>query len=141
MIQAIVYFILFSFSTFQSEKKVEIHLTIQETSNDIGKVQVLLFNNKDGFPSDPSKAIKKLSLALSNKTAKITLEEIESGTYAISVFHDEDGDGIMDKNSLGYPLNKFGFSNNPSILFGAPSFEKAAFEVSSKPVEINIKLR
>jgi uncharacterized protein (DUF2141 family) len=120
---------------------MEIHLTIQETSNDFGKVQVLLFNNKDGFPSDPSKAIKKLSLALSNKTAKITLEEIESGTYAIAVFHDEDGDGKMDKNSLGYPLNKFGFSNNPSILFGAPSFEKAAFEVSSKPVEINIKLR
>lgn len=130
-----------SFSSFISPSNGEIHLIIEETEVNEGVVQVLLFNNKDGFPSEINKAIKKLSLPVVNKKAEIVLKDIDPGEYAFSVFHDQDMDGEMKKNQIGYPLDKFGFSNNPSLLFGPPSFSKASFKVKDKPVTVKIKLR
>ena len=140
MSKLLISFLLFSLPLFNFDPG-EIHLHIRETDNDQGNVLVLVFNQSTGFPSDPDKALMKLSLPLKGKKATITLPDIEPGKYAISVFHDEDGDGKMDKNSVGYPLDKYGFSNNPSSFFGPPSFEKAAFEVGTKPVRVDIKLR
>lgn len=119
----------------------EIHLFIEETEVNEGVVQVLLFNRKDGFPSEITKAVKKLSLPVVNKKAQIVLTDIDPGEYAFSVFHDEDMDGEIKKNQLGYPLDKFGFSNNPSLFFGPPSFDKASFTVKDTPVTVKIKLR
>lgn len=141
MIQVILSFLLLSFSTFQTEKEVEIHLTIQETSNDLGMIQVLLFNHKEGFPSDPDKALKKMSLPIKNKKATIVLKGIKPGIYAISVFHDSDKDGKMKTNGIGVPIDKYGFSNNPTLLIAPPSFNKASFEVKDKLVKVEIELR
>ncbi len=119
----------------------EIHLTIQETEFDKGDLLVLLFDQKDGFPSDPEKALKKLSIPVKDKKGRLIIKDLKPGDYAITVFHDEDLDGEMKKNSIGYPLDMFGFSNNPSLLFGPPSFDKASFKVGDKPVKVLIKLR
>ncbi|MBN3583242.1 DUF2141 domain-containing protein [Algoriphagus aestuarii] len=119
----------------------EIHLTIEETELDGGNLQILLFDQKDGFPEDPEKALKQLIIPVRNKKGHIIIKDLKPGKYAITVFHDEDLDGKIKKNGIGYPLDKFGFSNNPSLLFGAPSFEKSSFEVGGKPAKIMIKLR
>ncbi|WP_296704171.1 DUF2141 domain-containing protein [Algoriphagus sp.] len=140
MIQVILSFFLLSISTFQSKNEGEIHITIQESLNDVGMIQVLLFNNKEGFPSDPEKALKSISLPIKNKKAEIILKGIQPGSYAISVFHDDDKDGKIKTNALGIPIDKYGFSNNPTLLFGPPSFSRASFVVKDKPVKVEIKL-
>jgi len=59
---------VFLLSMFNSETQNsgEIQLLIKKTKSDKGVVQVLIFNKEDGFPQDPKKAFKALSLALSN---------------------------------------------------------------------------
>jgi uncharacterized protein (DUF2141 family) len=141
VIQVVLSFFLLSLITFQSKKEGEIHLTIQEISNDLGVIQVLLFNSKEGFPSDQKKALKSLSLPIKNKKTNIILRGIEPGFYAISVFHDEDKDGKIRTNGIGIPIDKYGFSNNSTSLFGPPSFNKAAFEVKDTAIKVDIKLR
>jgi len=141
VIKIIFCIILLSFSTLQSKEGGEIHLTIQETENDTGVIQMLLFNNKEGFPGTPEKALKRMSIPIKNKKATIILKGIEPGMYAISVFHDEDEDGEMKKNGIGLPLDKYGFSNDPTLIFGPPSFKKSSFEVKNKPIQVEINLR
>ncbi|MEN2281059.1 DUF2141 domain-containing protein [Algoriphagus sp. SE2] len=119
---------------------MEIQLTILESLNDEGMIQVLLFDNKEGFPSNPEKALKSISLPIKNKKAEIILKGIKPGKYAISVFHDDDKDGKIKTNAIGIPIDKYGFSNNPTLLFGPPSFSKASFEVKNKPVKVEIRL-
>lgn len=135
--------ILFSiFLMFSATKSSELSINIRGLESNVGKVLVLVFKDSDGFPEEDKKAYKILELSISNKSASGKISDIPSGTFAISVLHDEDGDGKMKKNGLGIPTEGFGFSNNPSILFGQPSFEKCSFslkEGTSK--QINIKLK
>jgi uncharacterized protein (DUF2141 family) len=63
------------------------------------------------------------------------------GGYAVSIYHDANGNGHFDQNFLGLPLEGFGFSNNPSTALGAPNFADARFAVTGGELTIHIKLR
>lgn len=130
-------------SIFNSEPQTgyEIELLVNGAKSNNGVIRVLIFNKKDGFPEEPKKAIKALSLPVSNLSAKVIVENLPSGNYAISVFHDEDSDGKIRKNNLGLPLDSYGFSNNPALVFGPPSFSKSAVQLKNSTVKVEITLR
>ena len=67
----------------------------------------------------------------------IKLKDLPSGTYAVSLFHDENGDRELDKNIFGIPKEDLGFSKGKLKTFGPPSFEECSFEMTSD-VEIKI---
>src|SRR3546814_9091921 len=52
-----------------------------------------------------------------------------TGTYAIAVVHDENSNNKMDK-AIFVPTEGFGFSRNPTITVGPPSFTSASFPVA-----------
>ena len=60
--------------------------------------------------------------------------DLAPGKYAISIIHDENNNDKLDTNFIGIPKEGFGFSNNPRIMFGPPSFEKASFEINQAHV-------
>lgn len=53
---------------------------------------------------------------------KLTFEGLEPGEYAIMLYHDENGNGEMDKNLFGLPQEGYGFSNAARSSFGPPKF-------------------
>ena len=56
----------------------------------------------------------------------LTVEDVPPGTYAVQVFHDEDGDGEFDRGAFR-PLEGMGFSRDARMRFGPPRFADAAF--------------
>lgn len=142
MLKLILAFLIFSIQPFTSEKdspRLEIH--IAGAKSDQGKIRVLIFSKESGFPDQLQQAIKNFSLSPQNKSKTIVVSDLIPGKYAVAVIHDEDNDGKLTTNAVGYPIEKFGFSNNPKIYFGPPSFEKASFELKSEPKRIHINLR
>lgn len=63
------------------------------------------------------------------------------GTYAISTFHDGNANGALDKNLLGLPTEKYGFSRDAAQPMGPPRFQDAAFAIGSDHHTIVINLR
>lgn len=124
-----------------AQQTTSLELIIRNPKSNKGTIQVLIFNSEVGFPSEPKRAFLALVLPISNLSSRKIIENLPPGEYAISVFHDEDGDGQMKKNSLGIPLDRFGFSNNPTLYFGPPSFAKCAISVKNTTQKIEIKLR
>ena len=134
--------ILLSFAFWiQNPKNSKLEIQINQAESDKGMIRVLIFSKEAGFPDQPTKALKSLSLSPKNKSGILTVSDLPSGKYAISVIHDEDNDGKLTTNAVGYPTEKFGFSNNPKVYFSPPSFEKAAFELKSESKKIEITLR
>lgn len=119
-------------------------LTVRVTGarNTKGKIGVTLFQNAQGFPDDTSKAIRQESVEIDPKTmsALITFKGLPQGTFAISVLHDENGNGKMDKNFVGMPKEGYGASNNPKKKKRAPTFDEAKFSLNSSGQTIEITL-
>jgi uncharacterized protein (DUF2141 family) len=64
---------------------------------------------------------------------------LKPGTYAVGVFHDENGNCKLDVNFLGIPKEAWGISNNPKGLRKA-DFNEASFTVASENLTIPIHL-
>jgi uncharacterized protein (DUF2141 family) len=114
---------------------------IQGASSDKGMIRVLLFSGGKGFPDQVGQAAKSFSLPPKNQQVAFTISDLAPGTYALAVIHDQDGNGKLSSNAVGYPIEKFGFSNNPKVYFSPPSFEKAAFPLGKTPIKVAISLR
>ena len=59
----------------------------------------------------------------------LKFENLPSGTYALALIHDENGNGKLD-TLMGIPKEGFGFSKNPAIRFGPPSFKSAELAIA-----------
>lgn len=71
-----------------------------------------------------------------------TFDNLPAGDYAFVAYQDIDRNNSMKTNIIGYPKEPFGFSNNPAILFGPPSFEESKIIVTANKITIaKIKLR
>jgi uncharacterized protein (DUF2141 family) len=62
------------------------------------------------------------------------------GVYVIAIYHDENGNGSFDRNSLGLPAEAYGFSNNPPTLLGLPSFRSVRLNVIHSGLTAHIHL-
>ncbi len=58
------------------------------------------------------------------------LSDIGAGQIAVLVFHDENANGILDKNFIGIPREPLAISNNYQPK-GPPSFARASFKAGS----------
>ncbi len=63
----------------------------------------------------------------------LRFEGVAGGTYAVKVFHDENGDGDLNTGLFGIPTEGYGFSNRASGRFGPPDFDKMSITVGTTP--------
>ena len=113
-------------------------IKMEEVQSDKGFVSYILFKGPKGFPDDEKTAFKKGSMDAKMKSFE--LKNIPEGEYAMTFIHDENGNGKLDTR-LGLPSEGFGFSNNPLIFFGPPSFERTLFKIENSNKSIVIKMK
>jgi uncharacterized protein (DUF2141 family) len=105
-----------------------------------GSAAVALYNLEKAFPKSPEKAVKVLFIPINDKKSVAVFENLPAGEYAVSVFHDENGNKKMDTNFLGIPKEGVGASNNARGHFGPPKYKDAKFNFngSAQTIYINI---
>lgn len=141
----IIYFILIlglvSFtSELQSESTgYDLTVTVTNIQNSKGKISFGLFRKQDSFPIK-GKQFKGVFIETTKSKTKYTFQNLEKDAYAVAVYHDENNNGILDKNLVGAPTEAYGFSRNARAMFSAPSFDDAKIELNeNKWIEIWIK--
>lgn len=118
----------------------DVTVTVTGLRSDKGQVMACLTARADRFPQcarDPhARSIKTAA----GSTVELDFGAVPAGRYAISLFHDENGNGRMDKR-LAIPREGYGFSRNAPVRFGPPSFERASFVVDAAGQHQNIRVR
>ncbi len=134
-------FLFFLFTSFSWEMETKSDLTVSVTNiqHAKGKISFGLFRKQDSFPVK-GKQFKGVLIDTKKPSTKYTFENLADGQYAVAIFHDENENGIMDKNMFGAPTEAYGFSRNARGTFAAPSFEEAKIDLKeNKSIEIWIK--
>ena len=113
-----------------------ITVTIDGIETKKGQIVFMLFNSNEGFPSETDKAYKTGIVKTFSTNASYTFENIPHGTYAIAVFHDEDGNGKIKKNWIGMPKEPVGASNLTKM--SKPNFKKCKFQLEASELSIDM---
>lgn len=105
-----------------------------------GAVEVCLWTAPaTGFP-DCIAATPALRTRLpAADAARVRLADVPTGPVALSVLHDENGNGTLDTNFLGIPSDGVAVSNNLRLGARAPRFADAAFHAGvADRVEVRV---
>jgi len=143
-ISAILLMLSFLFTRLlpaQSPDAVTLTVRIVNVRSANGVVRIALFQSAGGFPADASKALRTEPAKIDPQTltAQAVFSGIPQGTYAVMVFHDENGNGKLDKNMVGIPKEGYGASNNAAKKMHAPVFDEAKFSLTSdQSVEVKL---
>nr|WP_183955263.1 DUF2141 domain-containing protein [Sphingobium fontiphilum] len=104
-----------------------------------GRILICVTRKPDHFP-DCSDDPDRRHFAVPAGEAPVPLGDVAPGDYAIAIIHDENGNGRLD-TFAGIPREGVGFSCNPAIRFGAPSFRSARFTIAGAAVKQDIRVK
>jgi uncharacterized protein (DUF2141 family) len=119
----------------------EITVYAEGLRSEAGEVRVALFESSDGFPEEVAKARKVVRVEINNYLARADLTDIPYGTYAVAVIHDENANGMLDRNAFKVPTEGYGASNNPGGVMERAQFNDAKFELFQKSLVIHVQMQ
>ncbi len=99
-----------------------------------------LTTRADHFPNCQDDPHARRLTVPTNLAGSLVFGDLPSGTYALALIHDENGNRKLD-TTLGIPREGFGFSRNPAIRFGPPKFASARVAISTGQTEEAIRVK
>jgi uncharacterized protein (DUF2141 family) len=118
---------------------LDLTITVKGIRNNKGKIAALAFVNKDGFPDQVPKAQTQAVVDAKQGTVTLTLKNVPAGKVAVTVLHDENANGKLNRNFFGIPLEGVGMSGKPPGN-KPPTFNDVVLEVKkSQKLEITLK--
>lgn len=118
----------------------DLNLTVTGIENTKGTIRIALFNNESGFPTDETKAFKRVAIQITGESVNTIIKNLPYGNYAISAFHDENNNSIFDTNFIGIPKEGNGVSNGTGKSLSTPNYSDASFQFTESSTNINIRL-
>ena len=119
-----------------SAQNVFLTVNVSGFKTNDGKLKVGLYNNEGTFLKE---TYLSLDSKISDLKATVFFKDLPKGEYAISLYHDENNSGVLEKGMFGIPKEPFACSNNAKGKMGPPKYIDAKFTLDSNK-EIVIEL-
>lgn len=118
---------------FQYGGVEQLQVEITNIQNHKGKILVAIYDSQKSFLSEPLqyKIVAVDGSAKFPTSVQAVFEGLSVGDYAVSVYHDENENFVLDRNWLGIPKEMFGFSNNAKAKFSPPTFEECKIHIEA----------
>ncbi len=124
-----------------SAKTTDLDITVSGIKGDKGSIIIAVYDNKKDWLGDNAVSREVVAVKGNIKDGAIkAVFALPPGEYAITLFHDVDGDGELKMGRfIPTPKEPMGLSNNDKT-FGAPKYKNAKFQISSEKMAMNIEL-
>ena len=124
-------------SALAQQATLEVSLT--GIQHDRGSVRVGLYADPKTFRKE-AHAVAIQQVAAAQGTVTVQFAGLVPGRYAIMAYHDEDGNGELNRRLGMFPTEGYGLSNNPTVS-GPPAFDDSAFVVGADITRLSIDIR
>lgn len=124
----------------QSPATAELRVTVDGLSSEAGTVAFALYATAASYEA-LEEPVRKGRLPVDDGACTWVAEELPPGDYALSAYHDVNGNGELDKGAFGVPTEPYGFSNDAPARLGPPPWEKVRFEVTPPRTDLRVRLR
>jgi uncharacterized protein (DUF2141 family) len=113
-------------------------LTLTGISNQKGTISVGVFFGQENY--DGGEAVTGANVTVDADEETVVISGLKPGEYGLKLFHDVNGNGKMDTNPFGMPVEPFAFSNNAKGRFGPAGWDAARFTVTADGGEQTITI-
>lgn len=117
----------------------DVTIIVKGVRSNAGQVAALAFRKAQGFPDQFTHASHQATVPASKGDVTITLKDLPPGKYALTVMHDQNSDGKLQRNLFGVPQEGVGVTGKP-LGNRSPKFAESLIEVSQNETrEITLK--
>ena len=117
----------------------DLTVNLQGLRAQTGLVKVALVDSQQAWDGKAA-PVQATGAPPQGEVAQFTFKDLKPGRYAVMITHDENGNGKLDTNLIGMPVEGYGFSNNPRVM-RKPTWDETRFEVGADNLAINVELR
>ena len=103
-----------------------------------GLIKVAVVDSQAGWNGEAA-PVQADGAPAQGEEATFSFKDLKPGQYAVMITHDENGNGKLDTNITGMPLEGYGFSNNPQVM-RKPTWDEARFTVTGSDLAIDVQL-
>jgi Uncharacterized protein conserved in bacteria len=115
-------------------------ITVENVKVNQGEIMLAIYSDDQEFLSETTyRSIHHEVNEFDSTMVEVT--DLPFGTYAISIYHDENNNGKLDTNFMKIPKEPYGFSNNARGMFGPPKVNEAQFSFFTMEQEIKIEIK
>ena len=104
-------------------------VVVTNVEGDQGDVMVALYSDEKTY-LDEKAAVASHQVEARAGRVVVSFPDLADGRYAVTLYHDANGNGKLDKSWLGVPKEGYGFGNNARDRSGPAPFSKAAVDVT-----------
>jgi uncharacterized protein (DUF2141 family) len=101
-----------------------------------GRLMVAVFPSEERFRVNP---VETRVLDARPGSVQVRFPGLPAGRYAVAVFHDRNGNGVLDTNLLGIPSEPAAFSGEPARM-GPSSWAQASFPLPDTGASVLVRL-
>ncbi len=116
---------------------IEVELVGVEAAR-AGMLRCALWAGPAGWPTEDARALARVVVAPG--TDRCVFRGVAPGRYAVSVLHDEDGDGLLAKNLLGVPREGWATTNDRTFAFRGPTFDESVVDFSPDRATVRVSM-
>jgi uncharacterized protein (DUF2141 family) len=109
---------------------IRIDLVITGLRPSGGRVMVSLFDSEQAWRE--GRPFRVGAVPVGADRARLSFAPVPPGRYAVRAFQDLDGDGKLNSNAFGVPIEPIAFSNGAQPRFGPPGWQEAAFGATAR---------
>ncbi len=121
--------------------QVRLQIIVSGVRNAKGAITIMLYGDRKRDFLKKGKRIGRIRIpAQAGEVAGCMLAPAP-GSYAITLYHDEDANRKLTKNWLGLPTEGYGFSRNAPVTYRLPELEDAVFTALPGDNAVRIRMR
>ncbi|MBD2074483.1 DUF2141 domain-containing protein [Phormidium sp. FACHB-592] len=128
-------------SDVKAELKSTLTIEIDGLKAQKGAICFKLFSRSFGFPDNAKNAVMNRCVKVTEDSPKITFKDISSGSYALALFQDVNGDRKLNRNTTGIPTEGYGFSNNPATRQDLTRYGDCVFLLAGASRTLKIQMK
>jgi len=118
----------------------KLHLRVEHIKQAEGWIWVGVYNSEENFLIK-EKAIIEGREVVTSGAMNIVVDHVKFGHCAVAVFHDINGNGEMDRNWIGIPVEPYAFSRKPPSRWRLPRFHEVEFYFNARYPTLSMTLK
>lgn len=121
-----------------SARAADLTIRVDNVRTGDGQLMVALYDGAATFLKRPA---RKVNVAAHAGSTTLVIPDLAPGNYAFAIYHDANGNGRMDSNMMGIPVEPFAFGRDAQGHMGPPAFDDVALAVPAAGLATHVTLR